>query len=167
MIGSTRTLARPTRVLFVCTGNAARSQIAEAILRQWGGPTFAPFSGGTNPRRISPHTLRVLEEAGIEATDLRSKSIAEFVNASFDYVVTVCDDAREACPVIPGARTTMHWSIPDPAEREAAGEEPMAVFRETLADIQARVAEFIPLAVRNRDARVVGGPNRGGQDVPL
>jgi protein-tyrosine-phosphatase len=141
--------------------------MAEAVLRELGGATFEAFSGGTNPNRVSPHTLRVLSEAGIDAAGARSKNVAEFVNASFDYVVTVCDDAREACPVIPGARATMHWSIPDPAEREAAGEEPMAVFRETLADIQARVAEFIPLAVRNRDARVVGGPNRGGQDVPL
>jgi arsenate reductase len=160
-------LAGPTRVLFVCTGNAARSQMAEALLREMGGPTFEAFSAGTDPNRVSPNTLRVLAEAGIDASGARSKSVAGFVDSSFDYVVTVCDDAREACPLIPGARTTLHWSIPDPVEREAAGEDSLAVFRETLADIQGRVAEFIPLAVRNRDARVVGGPNPGGQDVPL
>jgi arsenate reductase (thioredoxin) len=155
-------LAGPTRVLFVCTGNAARSQMAEAVLRHLGGATFAPFSAGTNPRRVSPHTLRVLEEAGIDATGAHSKSVDQFMNGTFDYVVTVCDDAREACPVIRGARTTLHWSIPDPAEAEAAGNDPLAVFRGTLADIQGRVAEFIPLAVRDRDARVVGGRNSPG-----
>jgi thioredoxin type arsenate reductase len=160
-------LAGPTRVLFVCTGNSARSQMAEAVLRQLGGATFEPYSAGTNPKGVNPLTIRVLNEAGIDAAEARSKNVAEFLDQVFDYVVTVCDDAREACPVFRGARTTLHWSIPDPAAAEAAGEDPLAVFRETLADIRGRVAEFIPLAVRNRDARVVGGSNGGGQDAPL
>jgi protein-tyrosine-phosphatase len=152
--------APPIRVLFVCTGNAARSQMAEALLRQLGGGAFEVFSAGTNPRRISPNTVRVLDEAGIDATGARSKSVREFIGGSFDYVVTVCDDARESCPRIPGARTTLHWSIPDPSLAEAAGQDALGVFRRTLADIRARVKELIPLAVADRDARVVGQPNR-------
>jgi protein-tyrosine-phosphatase len=134
--------------------------MAEAVLRQSGGPAFEPLSAGTNPSRVSPNTIRVLEEAGIDASGARSKSVREFVDGSFDYVVTVCDEAREACPVIPGARRTLHWSIPDPSVAEASGEDALTVFRRTLADVRGRVAELIPLAVADRDARVVGRPNR-------
>jgi arsenate reductase len=141
--------------------------MAEAVLRQLGGATFEPFSAGTNPQGVSPLTISVLNEAGIDAAGAGSKNVADFLDGTFDYVVTVCDDAREACPVIRGAQTTLHWSIPDPAAAEGPEEERLAVFRETLADIQGRVAQFIPLAVRNRDARVVGGSKRGGQDAPL
>ena len=153
--------ATPVRVLFVCTGNAARSQMAEAVLRHDGGEAFESVSAGTHPRRVSPTTLRVLAEAGIDASGAHSKSVAEFVDGAFDYVVTVCDEAREACPVIRGARSTLHWSIPDPAAAEAAGEDSLAVFEATLRDIRSRVRDFIPLAVRNRDARVVGGSQTG------
>jgi arsenate reductase (thioredoxin) len=141
--------------------------MAEAVLRHAGGATFEALSAGTRPQGVNPLTTRVLSEVGIDTAEARSKNVAEFVDADFDYVVTVCDDAREACPVIRGARATLHWSIPDPAEAQARGEDSLSVFRATLADVQGRVAEFIPLAVRNRDARVVGGPNPGGQDVPL
>jgi arsenate reductase len=136
--------------------------MAEALLREYGGATFEPYSAGTNPTAVNPLTVRVLADAGIDASRARSKSVDGFLGGRFDYVVTVCDDAAESCPVIPGARKTLHWSIPDPAAAGGTEDERLAVFRATLADIRGRVAEFIPLAVRNRDARVVGGPNSAG-----
>jgi arsenate reductase len=157
----TRDEGAPIRVLFVCTGNAARSQMAEAVLRQRGGARFQVWSAGTNPRRVSPYTVRVLEEVGIDARGARAKGVEEFLAESFDYVVTVCDDARESCPVFPGAQRSLHWSIPDPSLAEAAGEDALPVFRRTLADVQARVGKFIPLAVVDRDARVVGPRTNG------
>ncbi len=91
----------PIRVLFVCTGNSARSVMAEALLRQHGGDAFEVFSAGTEPKGINPLTLRVLAEAGIDASWARSKSVDEFLGQSFDYVVTVCDQARQSCPGVP------------------------------------------------------------------
>jgi arsenate reductase len=136
--------------------------MAEALLRELGGATFESVSAGTSPQPVNPLTVRVLKEAGIDTAGARSKNVAEFVAGAFDYVVTVCDDAREACPVIRGARTTLHWSIPDPAAAEGDEDRRLGAFRDTLANIHGRVAEFIPLAVRDRDARVVGGPNPAG-----
>jgi protein-tyrosine-phosphatase len=123
--------------------------MAEAVLRHVGGGDFEVASAGTNPRRISPKAIRVLAEAGIETAGARSKSIDEFAGSSFDYVVTVCDLAKEACPVIPGARRSFHWSIPDPAAAEA-GEDSIAVFRNTLEDVRDRVTTFVQEAARER-----------------
>ena len=92
----------PIRVLFVCTGNSARSVMAEALLRQHGGDAFEVHSAGTDPMGVNPLTLRVLTEAGIDASWARSKSVDEFLSQPFDYVVTVCDQARQNCPVVPG-----------------------------------------------------------------
>ena len=119
----------PIRVLFVCTGNSARSVMAEALLRQEGGDAFEVHSAGTHPKGINPLTLRVLAEAGLDASWARSKSVEEFLGQSFDYVVTVCDDARQACPVFPGVHESLHWSHQDPAEARGTEEERMAVFR--------------------------------------
>ncbi len=92
----------PIRVLFVCTGNSARSVMAEALLRHHGGDRFAVFSAGTEPKGVNPLTLRILAEAGIDASFARSKSVTEFLGQSFDYVVTVCDQARQSLPGVPG-----------------------------------------------------------------
>lgn len=132
----------PIRVLFVCTGNSARSVMAEALLRHHGGGRFEVSSAGTEPRGVNPLTLRVLAEAGIDASFARSKSVTEFLGQSFDYVVTVCDQARQACPVFPGADRSLHWGYEDPAAAEGTDEERLAVFRRVLIQLSERVLQF-------------------------
>ena len=141
---------RPIRVLFICTGNSARSQMAEALLRRLGGPAFEAYSAGTEPKGVHPLTLRVLGAAGIDAGGARSKSVSEFVEQSFDYVVTVCDQARESCPVFTGARVSLHWGFEDPAAATGTEEERLAVFERVLGEIAERVRAFVPDALRER-----------------
>jgi arsenate reductase (thioredoxin) len=138
----------PIRVLFVCTGNSARSQIAEALLGQIGGPDFAVFSAGTEPNGVNPWTLRVLADAGIDWTAARSKSVAEFAGQSFDYVITVCDRARQACPVFPGSYNSLHWGLEDPAEVEGSDEVKLAAFRTTYMELTQRLRPFVEVALR-------------------
>jgi len=139
---------RPIRVLFVCTGNSARSIMAEALLRRDGGDRFEIHSAGTEPRGVNPLTLRVLAEAGIDASWARSKSVAEYLGQSFDYVVTVCDQAREVCPVFPGVHESMHWGYEDPAEATGTEDERLAVFRRVFVAMSERIAQFAALAAR-------------------
>lgn len=140
--------ADPIRVLFVCTGNSARSVMAEALLRHHGGDAFEVFSAGTEPKGINPLTLRVLAEAGIDASFARSKSVTEFLGQSFDYVVTVCDQARQSCPVFPGVHESLHWGYEDPAAAEGTDEERLRVFRRILIQIGERVAQFTTVTRR-------------------
>lgn len=140
----------PIRVLFICTGNSARSQMAEALLRRLGGPAFEVFSAGTEPKGVHPLTQRVLEAAGIDARGARSKSVSEFLDQSFDYVVTVCDQARESCPVFTGARISLHWGFEDPAAATGTEAERRAVFEQVMGQVAARVRAFIPDALRER-----------------
>ena len=121
----------PVRVLFVCTGNSARSQIAEAVLQRLGGPDFEVYSAGTEPRGVNPYTIRVLADAGIDWSAARSKSVNEFVGQPFDYVVTVCDRARQSCPVFPGANDPIHWGLEDPAEVDGSDADRLAAFERT------------------------------------
>jgi arsenate reductase (thioredoxin) len=139
---------RPIRVLFVCTGNSARSVMAEALLRRHGGAAFEVYSAGTEPKGINPLTLRVLAEAGIDASFARSKSVTEFLGQPFDYVITVCDQARQSCPVFPGVHETLHWGYEDPAAAEGTEEERLAVFRRVFIGLGERIRLFIPLALR-------------------
>jgi arsenate reductase len=132
----------PIRVLFVCTGNSARSIMAEAMLRRHGGDRFEVFSAGTDPRGVNPLTLRVLAEAGIDASWARSKSVTEFLGQRFDYVVTVCDQARQSCPVFPGVHESMHWGYEDPAEATGTEEERLVVFRRVFTALGERVRQF-------------------------
>jgi len=140
----------PIRVLFVCTGNSARSQMADALLRRIGGPTFEVFSAGTEPKGVNPLTVRVLSEAGIDISGARSKSTGEFLGQAFDCVVTVCDRARETCPYFPGARRTLHWSFDDPAEAAGTDEQRLAVFRRVMGEIRLAVETFIPEVLEER-----------------
>ena len=146
----TESRATPIRVLFVCTGNSARSVIAEALLRRHGGADFAVHSAGTEPKGINPLTLRVLAEAGIDASWARSRSVTEYLGQSFDYVITVCDQARQSCPVFPGAHESLHWNFEDPAAAGGTDEQRMAVFGRTLTVIAERIHEFIPAALEAR-----------------
>jgi arsenate reductase len=140
------------RVLFVCTGNSARSLMAEALLRRAGGADFEAFSAGVDPRGVNPMTARVLGRIGIDAGTLRSKSVTEFLGQPFDYVVTVCDRARESCPVFPGSGETLHWGFDDPAEATGTDAEREAVFERVLREIQGRITTFVPVVLRDRGA---------------
>jgi arsenate reductase len=136
--------ARPIRILILCTGNSCRSILAEALFRELGGDRVAVESAGSEPAgAINPRTITVLDEAGIDHTGARSKSMTEFLDREFDHVLTVCDDAAEACPVFPGPAVRTHWSIPDPARATGTDEEVLAVYRATLADLRGRIAAFL------------------------
>ena len=141
-------LRKPIRVLFVCTGNSARSVMAEALLRRHGGDAFEVYSAGTEPRGVNPLTLRVLAEAGIDATGARSKSVDEFRGQRFDYVITVCDQARQSCPVFPGVHESLHWGYEDPAEAIGTEGERLAVFRRVFVQLSERIATFAAIAQR-------------------
>jgi arsenate reductase len=138
----------PIRVLFVCTGNSARSVMAEALLRHHGGDRFEVHSAGTEPKGINPLTLRVLADAGIDASWARSTSVNEYLGQSFDYVVTVCDEARQACPVFPGVHESLHWGYEDPAEAEGTEEERLAVFRSVFIQLGERIRQFATVTSR-------------------
>lgn len=136
------------RVLFVCTGNSARSIMAEALLRKHGGDRFEVHSAGTVPKGINPLTLRVLANAGIDASWARSKSVDEFLGQSFDYVVTVCDQARQVCPVFPGVHESLHWGYEDPAEATGSEAERLAVFQRVFIQIGERIRQFATVTRR-------------------
>jgi len=138
----------PIRVLFVCTGNSARSIMAEALLRHHGGDRFEVHSAGTEPKGVNPLTLRVLAEAGMGASFAHSKSVHEFLGQPFDYVVTVCDQARQVCPVFPGVHESLHWGYEDPAEAEGTEEQRLAVFRRVFIQLGERVQQFAVLTQR-------------------
>jgi arsenate reductase len=146
------THGRPIRVLFVCTGNSARSQMAEAILRREGGGDFEVFSAGVSPRGVHPLTVRALAEIGIDVSGAQSKSTDQFIDQRFDYVVTVCDRARESCPFFPGAHEQMHWGFDDPAEATGTEDQQLAVFRRVMLEIAGRLKTFMALARRATEA---------------
>jgi arsenate reductase len=148
-----RTMAAPIRVLFVCTGNSARSQLAEALLDDFGGADFEAFSAGTEPKGVNPFAVRVLDEIGIDWSGAQSKSATDFIGQPFDYVVTVCDRARQTCPVFPGDHNTLHWGLDDPAEVEGTDEAKLEAFRRTRTEVATRLRPFVELARRAR----VGG----------
>jgi len=145
------------RVLFVCTGNSARSIMAEALLRRHGGDRFEVFSAGTEPRGVNPLTLRVLRDAGIDASGARSKSVAEFLGQRFDYVITVCDQARQACPVFPGVHESLHWGYEDPAEATGTDEQRLAVFRRVFIALGERIQQFVVIAERASTSQGAAG----------
>jgi protein-tyrosine-phosphatase len=145
---------RPIRVLFVCTGNSARSILAEALLRHVGRERFEASSAGTHPSGVHPFATRVLDEARISSDGLRSKPIDEFVATSFDYVITLCDDARAICPVFPGADQSLHWGYQDPASVEGSDEERLEAFRRVFTHIGERVRQFVLIAGRTSPAGV-------------
>lgn len=140
----------PIRVLFICTGNSARSQLAEALLGHIGGAAFEAHSAGTEPKGVNPYTVQVLAELGIDWPNARSKSVTEFLGQPWDYVITVCDRARQACPVFPGEHNALHWGLDDPAEVEGTDEEKIAAFRTTQREVVNRIRPFVELARRAR-----------------
>jgi arsenate reductase len=133
------------RVLFLCTGNSARSQMAEAFLRKYGGEIFEPYSAGLEPKGVNPLTIRVMDEAGIDISAHTSKSLDTYLGkTSFQYLVTVCDDADQNCPTgLPGINERMHWSFEDPARFEGTEEEKLARFREIRDLIEKKVKGWV------------------------
>jgi arsenate reductase len=140
----TQIAAPPIRILVLCTGNSCRSIMAEALFRQLGGERVDVQSAGSQPAgTVNPRTIQALDEAGLDHGWARSKSMTEFLDREFDHVLTVCDDAAEACPVFPGPAVRTHWSIPDPARATGTEDELLAVYRVTLADLRRRIAAFL------------------------
>ena len=131
-----------TRILILCTGNSARSQLAEGLLRSMGGGKLDVFSAGTKPNFVRPEAIAVMAERGIDISGQTSKHVDEFKGQSFDYVITVCDNAREACPIFPGAPRRIHWSLPDPAAVKGS-EERLEAFRNVRAMLTVRFGEFL------------------------
>jgi ArsR family transcriptional regulator, arsenate/arsenite/antimonite-responsive transcriptional repressor / arsenate reductase (thioredoxin) len=128
------------RVLFLCTGNSARSQIAEALLRHHGGDMVEARSAGSHPKVLHPGAVRVMRERfGIDIAGQRVKHLSEFTGRRFDYVVSLCDRVREVCPDFPGAAEQVHWSIPDPAAEGAGEEETYPAFDRIAAELDTRV----------------------------
>lgn len=160
----TAVTGRPIRVLFVCTHNSARSVMAEVLLGHHGGDAFEVHSAGVEPGEIRPLTLRVIQEAGLPTDGLRSKSVAEFAGQSFDHVVTVCDSARQACPVFPGEGQRLHWGYEDPSAATGTDEERLAVFRRVMIAISERIHLFIPIAHRagEREPSTIGDTGQAG-----
>lgn len=131
------------RVLFVCTHNSARSQMAEGMLRAWGGDAFEAFSAGTEATGVRPEAVTVMGEIGIDISQQRSKTIQEFRGQPFEWFITVCDEAQKNCPVLPGVPNVGHWSIEDPSKAEGSLEERLAVFRAVRDIIRNRLRLFI------------------------
>lgn len=131
------------RVLILCTANSARSQMAEGLLHQEAGATCEVFSAGTTPTRVRPEAIAVMREAGIDISRHHSKSVEEFLGQDFDYVITVCDNAQETCPVFPARTRRIHWSVEDPAAVEGGTEERLDAFRRARNELQERMRAFV------------------------
>ena len=130
------------RVLILCTGNSARSQMAEGLLRQDAGDRFEVFSAGTNPKPVRPEAIAVMRELGIDISGQRSKHVDDFAGQSFDYVLTVCDNAKVTCPIFPAATRMIHRDFPDPAALDAPELERLALFRRVRDDIRSYLGSF-------------------------
>ena len=131
------------RVLFLCTGNSARSQMAEGLLRHMAGDVFEVFSAGTHPVGVNPGAVAAMKDIGVDISRQRSKHVAEFVSRRFDYVITVCDRAKESCPVFHDAGMLLHWSFTDPAAAEGTEAEREKVFRRVRDEIQGEITSFL------------------------
>lgn len=132
------------RVLILCTGNSCRSQMAEGALRYYRGNDFEVFSAGTKPSSVNSTAVKVMKEIGIDISGQRSKHVDEFKGQKMDYVITVCDNAKESCPIFPGATKVMHWPFPDPPHGQSDSEETLAEFRKVRDMIIDRFKSFIP-----------------------
>ncbi len=131
------------RVLFLCTGNSCRSQMAEGFLRHLAGDRFDVASAGTHPVGLNPDAVEIMGEIGVDISRQESTHVERFLGQQFDYVVTVCDKAKETCPTFPGRGSRLHWSFDDPASAEGTAEERKKVFRRVRDEIAARINKFV------------------------
>jgi arsenate reductase len=134
------------RVLFICTHNSARSQMAEAMLRTWASDAFEVYSAGTEATSVRPQAIAVMDEIGIDISGQRSKTLGRYLKEPFDWVITVCDTARQNCPVFPGVEQTAHWGVDDPTE--ATDADRLEAFRRARDDLRNRIRLFIAAASR-------------------
>jgi len=130
------------KILIICTGNSARSQMAEGLFKHY-KKDWEIYSAGTKPQDLNPLAVKVMAEIGIDISGYKSKHLNLFLNKNFDYIITVCDNAKESCPVFPGNAKYIHWSLKDPATAESMKEEKLMVFRKTRDDINNRILEFL------------------------
>jgi protein-tyrosine-phosphatase/DNA-binding transcriptional ArsR family regulator len=140
----------PVRVLFLCTGNSARSQMAEAILERQGGSRIETVSAGSHPKELHPNAVRVMRERGIDISGARSKHLGEFVEQRFDYVISLCDRVREVCPDFPGPPAMVHWSMPDPSAEAAADQDSYPAFVRTADELNTRIQFLLYLIEYSR-----------------
>jgi arsenate reductase (thioredoxin) len=131
------------RVLILCTGNSARSQMAEGLLRHEASDRLEIYSAGINPTQVRDEAIDVMHEIGIDISGHRSKSVDEFTGQEFDFVITVCDNANDACPVFPGKTQRLHWSLEDPASVQGSEEERKSAFRKIRNELQERISTLI------------------------
>ena len=141
-----------SKVLILCTGNSARSQMAEGLLRDDAGNRFEVQSAGVEPSQVRPEAIEAMREIGIDISGHRSKSVDEFLRQAFDYVITVCDNANERCPIFPDSTQRIHWSFEDPAAADGDETERLNVFRRVRDEIRERLREF----ANNQPAEVRG-----------
>lgn len=127
------------KILFICTHNSARSQMAEGLLRYLADEQFESFSAGTEATHVRPLAIKAMSELGVDISGQQSKTLDQYVNESFDKVITVCDAAAEACPVFLGAKQQLHWSFPDPSQAGGTEEEQLAVYRQVRDAIRERI----------------------------
>ena len=140
-------MSSKARVLFLCTHNSARSQMAEGLLRQLAGDHFEAYSAGTEATGVRPQAIKVMNEIGIDISGQKSKTFEEYLGQSFDYVITVCDAANEACPIFPGAKRRLHWSFEDPAAAVGSEEDRLRVFQSVRGRIREHLeSNFLPSA---------------------
>ncbi len=137
------------KVLFICVHNSARSQMAEGMLRTWGGDRFQAFSAGTEATGVRPEAIAVMDEIGIDISGQLGKTLEPFLGESFSWLITVCDEAKESCPTIPGVAQQAHWSIDDPSAVEGDEEARLAGFREARDILRDRIHIFILAAGRD------------------
>jgi len=140
----------PVRVLFLCTHNSARSQMAEGILRELGGNRVEVFSAGSEPTSIHPLALKIMASRGIDLRTQRSKHLEEFLGQNFDYVITVCDRVREVCPIFPGNPEQIHWSFPDPVAVEGNLKNQESSFEKTARELTVRIQYFLLMIDRKQ-----------------
>lgn len=130
------------KVLILCTGNSARSQMAEGLLRHLAGERVEVFSAGSKPSMVNPFAIEAMRNRGIDISGQRSKHLSEYLQQPFDYVITVCDQAAETCPIFPGRAQRIHWSFPDPAAAQGSDEEMLAAFERVRDDLEAKLSAW-------------------------
>jgi ArsR family transcriptional regulator, arsenate/arsenite/antimonite-responsive transcriptional repressor / arsenate reductase (thioredoxin) len=143
------------RVLFLCTGNSARSQIAEVLAGQLSGGAVSTASAGSHPKPLHPNAVRVMRERGIDISGHRSKHLNEFADQRFDYVISLCDRVREVCPEFPGGPELIHWSIPDPASEPGSDEDTLPAFERTACELSERIGYLIEAIEQTTTGREV------------
>jgi arsenate reductase (thioredoxin) len=139
-------------VLFLCTHNSCRSQMAEGLLRDMAGDKFEVYSAGVNPTSVHPLTKKVMQEIGIDISGQQSKSVDEFLDKEFDYVITVCDNARQTCPFFSGNHKLLHWSIEDPAPALGSEEERLLIFRKIRDQIKDHIRKLVDKHQKSKDS---------------